>query len=312
MTLTIVENELLAKYTSWRIGGPARFFASATTPDELGAALRWAHERNLAAFVLGGGTNLLASDAGFDGLVLRYRAQELRVEDVGDTGRAWAAAGAPMAGTARRLAAQGWGGLEWAEGLPGTIGGAVFGNAGCYGGDIAAALRRAWLLIGGQVEQWPVERFEYGYRTSALKRAKDEGSETKAMPDAQPAIINRPRSFVNPIVIAAEFDVRRADPRELAERMERTAAERRRKTPAGSSCGSVFKNPAGDSAGRLVEAAGLKGARSGGAEIAEQHANYIINRGGATSADVLRLIEIARERVLAAFGIELELEVRII
>jgi UDP-N-acetylmuramate dehydrogenase len=311
MSFTLIENEPLAKYTSWRIGGPARFFASATTPEDLGAALRWAEERNLAAFVLGGGTNLLASDAGFDGMVLRYRAQELRVEELGDTGRAWAAAGAPMAGTVRRLAAQGWGGLEWAEGLPGTIGGAVFGNAGCYGGDIATALRRAWLLIDGQVAEWPAERFEYGYRTSVLKNlAKNQELRTKNHASSVGSGFSVLGS--TPIIVAAELNVRRADARELAEQMERTAAERRRKTPAGSSCGSVFKNPPGDSAGRLIEAAGLKGTRSGGAEIAQQHANYIVNRGGATSADVLRLIEIARERVLVAFGVELKLEVRII
>src|SRR5687768_15293454 len=145
MALTIIENEPLAKYTSWRIGGPARYFTRPSTPDELREALGWANERALPVFVLGGGTNLLARDTGFDGLVLRYRSQELRVEAEDRAGRAWIAAGAPMAGIARKLAAQGWGGLQWAEGLPGTIGGAVFGNAGCYGGNVAAALARAWL-----------------------------------------------------------------------------------------------------------------------------------------------------------------------
>ena len=118
--------------------------------------------------------------------------------------------------------------------------------------------------------------------------------------------------MVRPVVVAAELRVSRADPRELAAQMERTAAERKGKTPWGSSCGSVFKNPPRESAGRLIEAAGLKGTRAGGAEIAQKHANYIVNRGGASSEDVLRLIEIARERVLKEFGIELELEVQVI
>jgi UDP-N-acetylmuramate dehydrogenase len=113
-------------------------------------------------------------------------------------------------------------------------------------------------------------------------------------------------------VLEAEFRLTRADPHELAERMERTARTRKSKTPWGSSCGSVFKNPPGDSAGRLVEAAGLKGARAGAAEIAHMHANYIVNLGGATSDDVLRLIELARETVLRQFGVELELEVQIV
>jgi UDP-N-acetylmuramate dehydrogenase len=167
MAITILENEPLAKYTSWRIGGPARYFANAPTAEALTAALDWAREHGLPVFVLGGGTNLLVRDSGFSGLVLRYRAQELRIDDA--TGHAWIAAGAPMAGTARRLAGQGWAGLEWAEGLPGTIGGAVFGNAGCYGSDIASTLTRAWLLLDGAIQEWPAERMMYGYRTSALK-----------------------------------------------------------------------------------------------------------------------------------------------
>jgi UDP-N-acetylmuramate dehydrogenase len=303
MALSRIENEPLAKYTSWRIGGPARYFANAATPEELREALAWARERAIEVFVLGGGTNVLARDTGYGGLILRYRSQELRVEDQGDSGRAWIAAGAPMAGTVRKLAGRGWGGLQWAEGLPGTIGGAVFGNAGCYGGDVASALARAWLLIGDAIEEWPVGRFEYGYRTSALK-----SDDRRPTIDDSSSIVHRPSS----IVLAAEFTIHRADGRELAAQMERTAAERKRKTPWGSSCGSVFKNPPGESAGRLIEAAGLKGARVGGAEIAQKHANYIVNLGGASSEDVLRLIEIAREQVFKEFRVELELEVRIV
>ena len=312
MAVTIIENEPLAKYTSWRIGGPARYFANAGTPEDLRATLAWARQRAIPVFVLGGGTNLLAGDAGFDGLVLRYRSQELRVESEGDAGRAWIAAGAPMAGSVRKLAAQGWAGLQWAEGLPGTIGGAVFGNAGCYGGDVAAVLARAWLLIGAEIEEWPVERFVYGYRTSALKRTNDQRPTTKAIEQRDDTFVLRPSSFVGPIVVAAEFNIQHADPRELAAQMERTAAERKGKTPWGSSCGSVFKNPPRESAGRLIEAAGLKGMRVGAAEIAQKHANYIINLGGASSADVLGLVEIARARVFNEFGIALELEVQII
>jgi UDP-N-acetylmuramate dehydrogenase len=297
------ENEPLAKYTSWRIGGPARYFAAVSTPEALEAALGWARERELPVFVLGGGTNVLVRDSGFPGVVVRYRAQELRSDEAAS--RVWVAAGAPMAGTARRLAGHGWAGLEWAEGLPGTIGGAVFGNAGCYGGDIATTLARAWLLVDGAAQEWPVERMEYGYRTSALKN--DDRRQTIV---DRSAIVHR--SSLAPIVLAAEFTIARADPRELAERMARTAAERRGKTPVGSSCGSVFKNPPGRSAGQLIEAAGLKGTRTGSAEISLQHANYIVNLGGASSDDILRLIDIARERVREEFGVELALEVQIV
>lgn len=258
--------------------------------------LGWAAERELACFVLGGGTNVLLRDEGFPGVVVRYRASELRIEEIGESARVWVASGAPMAGTARRLAGQGWAGLEWAEGLPGTIGGAVFGNAGCYGGDIASALARAWLLLNGEVVEWPVERFAYGYRTSRLKEWARPGLSVQ----------------VGPVVLAAEFTLRRADRHELAGRMEQTATARRSKTPAGQSCGSVFKNPPGDSAGRLIEAVGLKGTRIGNAEISHKHANYIINCGGASSDDVLRLIDLAREQVLRQTGVALELEVQVV
>jgi UDP-N-acetylmuramate dehydrogenase len=314
MSLVFLENEPLAKYTSWRIGGPARFFASVPTSEALIAALGWACERGLPVCILGGGANILVRDTGFPGLLLRYRAQQLRVDEA--AGRAWVAAGAPMAGTARRLAAMGWAGLEWAEGLPGTIGGAVFGNAGCYGGDIASALTRAWLLVDGETQEWPIERLGYGYRTSVLKQTTDHRpltteAETRAAIGGQ-LTAEMESSVVGPVVVAAEFRIVRADPAELAERMRRTAAERKSKTPVGSSCGSVFKNPPGKSAGQLIEAAGLKGTRTGAAEISRKHANYIVNLGGASSEDVLHLIEIAHARVLRDFGISLKLEVQIV
>ncbi len=291
-----LENEPLASYTSWRIGGPARYFVQATDATDLVQALAWADQRNLPVFVLGGGSNVLIRDTGFPGLVVRIRAHNLRLETHGDEARAMVEAGAPMAGIARRLARQGWAGLEWAEGLPGTIGGALYGNAGCYGGDIATALERAWVLVNGETQEWSAERFAFGYRTSVLKRMRADGVAWRDQP----------------IILAAAFRLHRDDLTALARRMERTSHERRGKTPWGASCGSVFKNPPGESAGRLIEAAGLKGTRIGNAEIAARHANYIINLGGASSDDVLRLIDLARERVLAMTGIELELEIQIV
>lgn len=292
--LSIREHEPLARYTSWKIGGPAHSFADTTTPEQLREVLAWARERALPIHLLGGGSNTLVLDHGFPGLVVRYRAQDVQITAQGETALARIAAGAPTAGTVRRLVRQGWAGLQWAEGVPGTIGGAVYGNAGCYGGDIAGTLVRAWLLIDGEIEEWPLERFGYGYRTSVLKQ--HEGTPTA----------------LGPIVLAAEFALMRSDPAELAAEIERTAAQRRAKTPAGQSCGSVFKNPAGDSAGRLIEAAGLKGATIGSAMIAEKHANYIVNHGGASSDDVLRLIDLARSTVLTQFGTELQLEVELL
>jgi UDP-N-acetylmuramate dehydrogenase len=292
--LPIVEHEPLARYTSWRIGGPARYFLNVGDERVLRQALDWAHARSLPYWLLGGGTNTLALDSGFPGLVLRLRDQRMRLEDRGDEVLLWAAAGAPMAGTVRRVTAQGLAGLEWGEGLPGTIGGAVYGNAGCYGGEIAQILTRAWLLVGDTVEEWQAERLGLGYRTSALKRWSALSGQRR------------------PLVLAAEMRLHRGDAHELRERMAQIARERKGKTPWGSSCGSVFKNPPGKSAGQLIEAAGLKGARSGPAAISERHANYIVNAGGASSDDVLRLIERAQQTVLQRFGVALETEVQIL
>jgi UDP-N-acetylmuramate dehydrogenase len=291
-TITWHTHEPLAPFTSWRIGGPARRFTIVHEPTTLQLAIAQADALGLRWFVLGGGSNLLVPDHGWDGAVIRYRDRHCDIEPYGDTGLARIGAGAPMAGTARRLARLGWAGLEWAEGLPGTIGGAVYGNAGCYGGDIAGTLEYATVLVGAGTERWSVERLAYGYRTSVLKRHTGD----------------TPR----PVIISAAVRLQRGDPLELAARMELTASLRRSRTPWGASCGSVFKNPPGESAGRLIEAVGLKGARSGQAMIAPLHANYIINLGQASSDDVLRLIDQARERVLSHCGITLELEVQLL
>lgn len=307
----VIEYEPLARYTSWRIGGPARYFTQVTTVDQLRHAQCWADERGVPLFMLGGGTNILVHDDGFPGLVIRYRAQEMRIEATGDHAYVTIDAGAPMAGTARRLAGLGWDGLVWAEGLPGTVGGAVFGNAGCYGGDIASVLTRAWLLEEGAIVEWPLERFAYMYRRSVLKAMVEEQGFLVGKGDGV-VVQGSSRPIHRPFIVAAEFRLRRADPHVLAEQMRGIAAERRLKTPVGSSCGSVFKNPPGESAGRLIESAGLKGARSGAAEISPKHANYIVNHGGARSGDVLALIALARERVLDHFGVTLELEVQLV
>ena len=192
-----------------------------------------------------------------------------------------------MAGSVRKLAAQGWGGLQWAEGLPGTIGGAVFGNAGCYGGDVATVLARAWLLIGDAIEEWPVERFAYGYRTSVLKRTTDDRRPTtkRLIKYLRWSVVmssvvepNRPRGRVQ-------------HPAHRPARAGGADGAHRRRAQGQDALGIILRqrvqDPPRASAGRLLEAAGLKGTRVGGAEIAQKHANYIVNLGGASSADVL-------------------------
>ncbi len=302
--MKIIEHEPLARHTSWRIGGAARYYVEVSDAAQVQAALTWAAERELPIFVMGGGTNLLVPDGGFDGLVIRFVGREWTLTPApdGTTATLHLAAGAPMAGTARRVSARGWGGLVWAEGLPGSLGGAVYGNAGCYGGDIAGVLMQAWLLVEDRVEVWANEQLGFRYRSSVLKRWQTP-----------------PR---RPLVLAADLRLHRADADMLRAQMAEIAAARKAKTPWGSSCGSVFKNPppvigadgtaTAYSAGQLIERAGIKGTRIGGAEISRVHGNYIVNVDHATAADVLALIELAQRTVRAEFGIDLELEVQVV
>ncbi|MBO9347287.1 UDP-N-acetylmuramate dehydrogenase [Chloroflexus sp. MS-CIW-1] len=285
--------EPMARHTSWRVGGLARYYAEPATPAEAIALATWATDQQLPLIWIGRGTNLLVRDEGFDGVIAVYRGQRWELHDQGESAELWIEAGAPMAGTARRLAAMGWAGLEWAEGLPGTVGGAIVGNAGCYGGNVAGQLIAAELLMNGcERVEWSINDLAYTYRESILKQMQ--------------------HTPLPPLVLSGRFRLRRADPAVLTARMAAIAAERKQKTPAGSSCGSVFKNPPGDFAGRLIEAVGLKGTRIGDAEISPLHANYIVNHGQARAADILALIDLARATVAERFGITLQLEVRII
>jgi len=285
--------EPMARHTSWRVGGLARYYAEPATPAEAIALATWATDQQLPLIWIGRGTNLLVWDEGFDGVIAVYRGQRWELHDQGESAELWIEAGAPMAGTARRLAAMGWAGLEWAEGLPGTVGGAIVGNAGCYGGNVAGQLIAAELLMNGcERVEWSSNDLAYTYRESILKQMQ--------------------HTPLPPLVLSGRFRLRRADPAVLTARMAAIAAERKQKTPAGSSCGSVFKNPPGDFAGRLIEAVGLKGTRIGDAEISPLHANYIVNHGQARAADILALIDLARATVAERFGITLQLEVRII
>jgi UDP-N-acetylmuramate dehydrogenase len=198
---------------------------------------------------------------------------------------------------AHRLADLGLSGLEWAVGVPGTIGGAVVNNAGAHGDCIADSLIRAELysLAGGRREWQAVDWFEYEYRSSRLKRLSVAGgAETRE----------------RYVVLQAELALRREAPAEVEKRMAVYGAQRRASQPPGASIGSMFKNPPGDYAGRLIEAAGLKGTQAGGAQISTLHANFFINRGDARAGDFAALIELTRQQVKARFNIELELEIQ--
>jgi UDP-N-acetylmuramate dehydrogenase len=290
--ITVRRNEPMARHTSWRAGGNAAYYAEPANLAEAVALADWAHRSGLALTWIGRGTNLLVCDSGYTGLAAAYRDSSWELHERDDAVLLSVGAGQTMSSLARRMAALGLAGLEWAEGLPGTVGGAVVGNAGCYGGDTAGIVREVTLLLdNGTVEQWPAERLHYGYRESLLKHWPTAAA---------------------PLVVRAVFALQRSEPALLQERVAAIAAQRKGRSPGGNSCGSVFKNPTGDSAGRLIEAAGLKLSRCGDAEISAVHANYIVNRGQATAEDILTLIDRARSAVRAQHGLELQLEVRLL
>jgi len=272
----------LARHTSLNIGGPAEFFVETRDPAELVEACI---ERGVPWLTLGAGTNLLIADAGVEGLVVRCVSREWKVEGR----RVYAQAGLKMMRLARICADHDLTGFEWAIGVPGTVGGAVYQNAGCWGSELVEVLTEAEGLLPGRGRQtWPREDLDLGYRTSALRQGALRGA----------------------LVTGAWIELRPGDGAASRSQMARWTAERNQTQPIRTkNCGSVFKNPPGDSAGRMIEAVGLKGAREGAAQVSEQHANFILNLGGASADQVSRLIERVRCAVRERFGLDLETEV---
>jgi UDP-N-acetylmuramate dehydrogenase len=283
------ENVTLAPYTSARIGGPADALVTVKSADELAETMTRIWELQLPYAILGGGSNVLVSDKGVRGVAVLNRAKEVRFE-TGNPPRVWAEAGAVFSNLSNRCAAQGLGGLEWAATVPGTVGGAVYGNAGAFGGDMSGNLISAELITERGRETWPVEKMEYGYRTSALKRG----------------------AFGRAVVLSATLGLKNSTPEEVSAKIAQFGEQRKSTQPPGASMGSMFKNPPGDYAGRLIEAAGLKGARIGNAEVSPVHGNFFVNHGETKASDVRALIELAQKTVFEKFGIVLELEVELI
>ncbi len=268
-------NEPLRAHTTFQIGGPAEELAAPESEEELLALLARA-----PALVLGAGSNLLVRDAGVAGLTVLLGKDFARIEIEGET--IFAQAGARLSHLAQQAMRAGLAGLEFAAGIPGSVGGAVAMNAGAYGGQISDVLEEARVAVDGKIVVFPREAMEFGYRTS--------------LPLAQKLV-----------VAGARFRLHRDDPAAIAARMADFAQRRREKQPLSlPSAGSVFKRPEGHFAGALIEGAGLKGLRVGGAQVSEKHAGFIVNTGGATAADVLALVETIRARVREKYGVELE------
>lgn len=291
----VKENVSLAPYTSARIGGPADALIIASSSDELTEIVFTLWEQRLSFFMLGGGSNVLISDKGVRGVTVLNRAKAVRFEK-GSQPKVWAEAGVVFSNLANRCASKGLSGLEWAATVPGTIGGAVYGNAGAFGGDVSGNLIQAEILTEAGRAQWPLEKMEYGYRASVLKR--DDPSTGSGR--------------VKAVVLSAELSLKVATKEEVTVKIGQFSERRKSAQPPGASMGSMFKNPTGDYAGRLIEAAGLKGARIGNAEISPLHGNFFVNHGQTKASDIRALIELAQKTVADKFGVKLELEVELI
>jgi UDP-N-acetylmuramate dehydrogenase len=284
----VKENVPLAPYTSARIGGPADIFITAGTSAELARIVKllWKHEMPFT--LLGGGSNVLVSDRGVRGVVVLNRAKGVKFHE-GDQPSVTVESGVVFSNLANRCASKSFAGLEWAATVPGTIGGAVYGNAGAFGGDVAGSLIHAKLLTENGKETFTVEQMGYGYRTSVLKRGD-----------------------VKAVVLSAELALKNSTKEDVTVKIQQFSAHRKATQPPGASMGSMFKNPPGDYAGRLIEAAGLKGIRIGNAEISPLHGNFFLNHANTKAQDIRALIELVQNTVKEKEGVELELEIELI
>lgn len=283
-------DEPLARFTTMRVGGPADLFATVHNLFELRALVRFARQRELPHLILGRGSDLVISDRGIRGLVIQDRAEGSRLD--GD--RFTADAGVPMARAATETQKAGLTGLEFGLAIPGTVGGAVWANAGAHDADVAGILESARVLdAAGSEAIVPAAELGLSYRDSRFKHATGDG----------------PRE----LILDATFQLSAANPDVIKGRLDEIRRWRQAHQPLGlPSAGSVFRNPDGDSAGRLIEAAGLKGFRIGGAVVSEKHANFIVNDQKGTAADIRRVGDHVREVVATATGIELVYEVEFV
>lgn len=284
------QNVLLSGLTTARVGGPARYYVVANNADELGRDVSFLWSHDIPVFILGTGANVLLSDSGFDGVVVHNRAKGIVIDWIDDQPRLTAESGANLGTVARQAALNGLTGLEWASTVPGSLGGAVYGNAGAHGGNMQQSLVLANILHREKSYlSLSSEQMAYAYRSSLLKRN----------PGAA-------------VILSAQLAVAKGDTTLIKARMDENSEKRRRTQPPGSSMGSTFKNPVGDHAGRLIEAAGLKGTRVGGAQVSPVHANFIINDGSASAEDIYKLIRLVQKTVKEAFGVDLELEIELL
>jgi UDP-N-acetylmuramate dehydrogenase len=287
--LPVKLNEPLSRHTTFGTGGPADAYAVPRTEEQLRQAFAIARKHLVPVFIFGSGSNVLVGDGGVRGLTIENRTNQ--VEGPAQNGAGFkihVASGVSFAGLARRLCTAGYSGLEWACGIPGSLGGAVVTNAGAYGHSLSDVLKTARLSDErGQVSELTREQLDLSYRQSALARG----------------------AVRNSVVLSVDLRVHQGDAKTLKERVKELDAQRKAAQPPGRNCGSVFKNPPDQPAWWYVDQAGLRGHRIGNARFSELHSNFILNLGGASARDITSLIALARDRVRERFGVELETEV---
>ena len=284
------ENVKLSNYTTAHAGGVADALLIAQDMHELEDAVQLLWQHNLCFQILGSGSNVLISDLGMREVIIINRARNIKVDAQHTPPSVWAESGANFGAIARQVALRGLSGLEWANSIPGTIGGAVYGNAGAHGSDMQHDLILAEILHRTHGKQvWTCEQMEFSYRSSILKRNPGQA-----------------------VILAARLRLQASTPEEVKNQMDSFRERRKATQPTGASLGSMFKNPPGDYAGRLIEAAGLKGARIGGAHVSNMHANFFLNDKEATAQDIYQLIQLVQSTVEEKFGIKLELEVELL
>jgi UDP-N-acetylmuramate dehydrogenase len=278
----------LAPYTSARVGGPADGLITVGSKLQLEKTVLKLWELDVPFLLIGGGSNILVSDSGVRSIVIINRAKQIDFFE--DKLTVWAESGASFGGLARKVSKRGYSGLEWAAGIPGTVGGAVFGNSGAHGSNVAHNLLVAEILHPSNGKQeWTSSQLGYEYRSSILKREKGRS-----------------------IILSASFKYDLSTIASTKKRIEVYSRQRKGSQPPGASIGSVFKNPTGEYAGRLIERVGLKGKQIGAAIISPIHANFIVNQGGCQADDILSLLRLAQEKVSERFGVVLEPEIELI
>ncbi|HPR35032.1 MAG TPA: UDP-N-acetylmuramate dehydrogenase [Anaerolineaceae bacterium] len=284
------ENVRMANYTTTRVGGPASGMISVHTADEMRRTVEILWELDAPFRILGSGSNLLVSDTGYKGVMVHNRCHNVRIDTKGEQPVIFAESGANLGAVSRQASLRGVSGFEWANSIPGTVGGAVYGNAGAHGSDISKCMIVAQVITKYEGEQsLDSEGMGFRYRSSKFKRNNEDL-----------------------VILNASFFGTKVEP-EVTKRLLEELTEKRRKTqPVGPSFGSTFKNPKGDFAGRLLEAAGMKGVTSGHASISTVHANFILNDGEATAQDYYRLIRLAQKSVKEQFDVNLNLEIELL